>query len=204
MIGILALDRYFTDFSDQPPHIAFAVFLGFLGMLFIAFHPLTLKWVREIPQRWLIGLQSFRIVIEILLYFLYRDGLLPRAMTIEGWNFDLLIGLSAPVVAWYVHREHVARRGCPRFVAVWNVFGLLMLTNILVRGILSMPTKFQVFTDPPGNIVMAYFPWIWIPTFVVPLAYLLHILSLRREWAFSDREYNEGLDSDLGNSTSVS
>ena len=203
LVGILALDRFFADFSGRPPHIFFAIVPGFLGMLFLAFHPLTLRWIREIPQRWLIGLQSFRILIEIELFYLYRDGLLPRIMTFEGRNFDILVGLSAPFVAWYVHREHKADRGCPRFVAAWNVFGLLLLTNVVVHGILSMPTAFQVFTDPPGNIGMAYFPWIWIPTFVVPLAYLLHILSLRREWAFRDRDYKKRLDSDLGNERAI-
>jgi hypothetical protein len=151
----------------------------------------------------LIGLQSFRILIEIQLLWLFKDGLLPKLLTFEGRNFDILIGLSAPVVAWYVHREHRADRGCPRLVAVWNILGLCLLTNVVVHGILSMPTAFQVFTEPPGNVVMALFPWIWIPTFVVPLAYLLHILSLRREWAFRNREYKTRADSSLGNESLV-
>lgn len=200
LVGMLALDRQFADVNAVPPPIAFALIAATAGMLFLAFHPLTLRWVREIPQRWLIGLQSFRIVIEIQLYFLYLAGLLPRAMTFEGQNFDILIGLSAPFVAWYVHREHKHGRGLPRLVAGWNALGLILLTNVVVRGILSMPSKFQVFTEPPGNIGMLYFPWIWIPTFVVPLAYLLHILSLRREWAFRDRSYKKRV---LGNETAI-
>src|SRR5438874_1411140 len=77
LTGALALDRYFADFTSVPPHIFFAVLPGFIGMLFISFHPLALKWAREIPQRWLIGLQSFRIFIELELFFLFKDGLIP-------------------------------------------------------------------------------------------------------------------------------
>jgi hypothetical protein len=203
LIGILALDKFFTDFTTTPPHIFFAIIPGFVGMLFIAFHPLTLKWIREIPQRWLIGLQSFRILIEIELLFLFKDGLIPKLLTFEGRNYDIVVGLTAPFVAWYVHREHRHDRGCPRFVAAWNILGLILLTNVVVHGILSMPSQFQVFTEPPGNIGMTLFPWIWIPTFVVPLAYLLHILSLRREWAFRDRGYKARIDSELGNESAV-
>ncbi len=203
LIGILALDKVFADFTATPPPIIYAILPGFFGMLFIAFHPLTLRWIREIPQRWLIGLQAFRLFIEIQLFFLAKEGLIPKLLTFEGRNFDILIGLSAPFVAWYVHREHRADRGCPRFVATWNILGLILLTNVAVHGFLSAPTKFQVFTEPPANIGMALFPWIWIPTFVVPLAYLLHILSLRREWAFRNRAYKKRAESALGNESPV-
>lgn len=203
LIGVLALDKHFVDFRATPPPIFFAIIPGFVGMLFVAFHPLTLKWVREIPQRWLIGLQSFRIFIEIELVCLAKDGLIPKLLTFEGRNYDILVGLTAPFVAWYVHHEHKRGRGSPSFVAAWNILGLILLTNGVVHEILSMPTPFQVFTDPPGNLGMALFPWIWVPTFVVPLAYLLHILSLRREWAFRDRAYKKRTDSALGNEGSV-
>jgi hypothetical protein len=200
---MLALDRYFANFRDVPPHIALALLVAFLGASAIAFHPVTLKWAREIPQRWLIGLQSFRIVVEIQLFFLASAGFLPKAMTFEGWNFDILVGLSAPVVAWYVHRAHRQNQGARALVTTWNIFGLLLLTNIFVRGILSMPSKFQVFTERPDAAGLTFFPWIWLPTFVVPFAYLLHILSLRREWAFRNERYRQRLDSDLGNEAAI-
>jgi hypothetical protein len=203
IIGMLSLDRYFADFSTVPPHITLAIVPSLFGMLFLAFHPLTLKWVREIPQRWLIGLQSFRIIIEIQLYFLYRNGLMPRLLTFEGRNFDILVGLTAPLVAWLVHRAHRKNEGAAGLVTAWNIFGLILLTNIVVHAILSMPTKFQVFLDPPGNIGMSLFPFIWLPSFVVPLAYFLHILSLRREWAFRSAGYKKRSDSALGNSAPI-
>lgn len=200
LVGMMALDRFFTDFSGRPPRIFFAMLPGFLGMLFVAFHPLALRWVRELPQRWLIGVQAFRVVIEIQLYYLAQSRLIPQLLTWEGRNFDILIGLSAPLVAWYVHRAHKAGRGMPWFVALWNLLGLGMLTNVVVHGVLSMPTSFQVFIDPPSNVGMALFPWIWLPTFVVPFAYLLHLLSLRREWAFRDSRYKQR---PLGNEAAI-
>lgn len=191
LVGMLALDRFFSDWNHVPPHMAYAIVPAMVGMVYLAFHPLTLRWIREIPQRWLIGLQSFRIVIEIQLYYLYGAGLIPRMLTFEGRNFDILVGLSAPVVAWYVHRAHKQNRGLPQLVAGWNAVGLILLTNVVIHALLAMPTPFQVFTEPPGNIGMAFFPWIWLPTFVVPFAYLLHILSLRREFAFQDKSYKK-------------
>lgn len=203
LMGMLALDQYFADFRGTPPHIAFAVIVAFLGASAISFHPVTLRWVREFPQRWLIGLQSFRVIIEIQLYFLFTAGFLPKAMTFEGQNFDILVGLSAPLVAWMVHRAHRQKLDARKLVTAWNILGMLMITNILVRGILSMPTKFQIFTDKPDSIGMTFFPWIWLPTFVIPFAYMLHILSLRREWAFRKDEHKQRLDSDLGNAAAI-
>jgi hypothetical protein len=203
IVGMLALDRYFAKFSETPYRLGIALIPPFIGILFLSFHPLTLRWIREIPQRWLIGLQTFRALVALEFFFLNKDGVLPRVLTFRGGNFDNLIGISAPFVAWYVHKLHRRNKSAARLVTIWNIVGLILLTDTVTRGLLAMPTKFQYFTEKPDNIGMAFFPWIWIPTFVVPLAYLLHILSLRREWAFRKRGYKSRLDSALGNEASI-
>ena len=43
-----------------------------------------------------------------------------------------------------------------------------------------MPTPFRVFMKEPANTVVMKFPFILLPTFLVPLAYGLHFLSLRQ------------------------
>lgn len=181
--GLFAMDGTFLDFGGMPPKIFLAIVPGFVAMLYFAFHPLVRMWVRETPQRWLIGLQTFRIAIEIQLYYLAMTPMLPKLMTFEGRNFDILVGLSAPLIAWLVHRAHVQGKNARGLVTAWNIFGLILLTNVVIHGILSSPVPFrQIFVEPP-NTALATFPYIWLPTFVVPFAYLLHILSLRKEWA---------------------
>jgi hypothetical protein len=34
--------------------------------------------------------------------------------------------------------------------------------------------------NEPANTVIAYFPFVWLPGFVVPVAYTLHLLSIKK------------------------
>ena len=49
-----------------------------------------------------------------------------------------------------------------------------------MRGLLSAPTRFQVFHTAPPNAIIARFPFIWLPCVLVAVALLLHVLSLRQ------------------------
>ena len=62
----------------------------------------------------------------------------------------------------------------------WNVAGILILVNVVVHAQLSTPSPFRVFITPPPVTFIAYVPWIWLPAFLVPLAWALHALSIRQ------------------------
>lgn len=183
-VGLAALDGFFLDREAVPPKLVFGMVPALAGVLLLAFHPLILKWIREIPQRWLIGLQTFRLIVEVQLYFLAQAGLISKLMTFEGRNFDILVGLTAPLAAWYVHKKHRANQGAPKFVVIWNLIGLGLLINVAAHGLLMFPSVAIISDGSPGSYGLASFPYIWLPTFMVPLALLLHILSLKREWSF--------------------
>ncbi|MEL6651576.1 MAG: hypothetical protein AAFQ87_12320, partial [Bacteroidota bacterium] len=68
---------------------------------------------------------------------------------------------------------------------LYNLFGLVLLFIIVSMAILSMPTPFRQFLNEPSNAVMATFPFIWLPAFLVPLAFCLHLLSLRQTTRFT-------------------
>ncbi|MCX6020617.1 MAG: hypothetical protein NTZ05_02600, partial [Chloroflexi bacterium] len=86
-------------------------------------------------------------------------------------------GLTAPLAAYLI----LTRRALPRWTAVvWNVFGMLLLFNIVIRALLSAPTPFRVFFEEPSNTIVGTLPFIWLPAFVVPFALLMHVLSLRQ------------------------
>ena len=115
--------------------------------------------------------------MEILLLLMYRNGIIPIQMSFEGRNFDLLTGLSAPLVAYFCFNK----QKWPKITAiVWNIAGLLLLTNIFITAILSTPGPLRKFLNEPANTIIAYFPYIWIPALIVPFAYLMHVLSLKQ------------------------
>ncbi|MBT1697534.1 hypothetical protein KK083_11650 [Fulvivirgaceae bacterium PWU4] len=132
--------------------------------------------LKHIPVQNLIQLQSFRFFVELLLWALLIAGRLPGQMTFEGRNFDILTGITAPVVAWLAARQKLPRAA----LIAWNLICLGLLINIVSVAILSTPSPWRIFMNEPANTIVAYFPISWLPGFLVPLAYTLHFFSLRQ------------------------
>ena len=176
LLGILSVRGFFTNFS-LPPRLSFAL----LGPL-----PLVLVFIRSragkklllyIQPQWLIYLQSFRILVEIAIWLLVRNELLPVQMSFEGRNFDILTGLLAFPVGYYCF---VKKSWPPVTALLYNIAGLVLLLNIVTISTLSMPTPLRVFHNQPDSSLLTTFPFIYLPGLLVPLAYTLHILSLRQ------------------------
>ena len=45
-------------------------------------------------------------------------------------------------------------------------------------AVMAFPAPFGLFT--PQNRIVAYFPWVWLPTFLVQLALAGHLLMFRK------------------------
>lgn len=148
--------------------------------LIVLFFLLASKGINQIlsnmPAAAVIRLQSFRFFVEVLLWMLFIDKVLPEQMTFEGRNFDILVGISAPFIAMLVGRRKVTKTG----IVIWNILGLALLINIVTIAILSTPSPLRVFMNEPANYVVARFPISWLPGLLVPLAYYLHAISLKQ------------------------
>lgn len=180
--AVLSLSGFFGDFSTFPPRIIIVLIVPLISIVWMLSTKTTGEILKHVPADKLVGLQSFRIVVEILLWMLFIDNLLPVQMTFEGRNPDVLSGLTAPIVGLLIARKKIAR---PALIA-WHVVCLALLVNIVAIAILSMPTPFRQFMNEPTNTVVATFPVVWLPAFLVPLAYGLHFLSLRQLFIVKD------------------
>jgi hypothetical protein len=183
MVGWLALsaglaDRgFFEDFYALPPHMLLAVGPPLLAVIALAASGRLDPLLAAVPRSWPVGAQAFRIVVEIVLWRLAVAGVAPEIMTFTGRNVDILVGLSAPVVAYACF----VRRTWPvRIARWWNWAGVVILLNVVVHAQLSAPTRFRLLvTDPPTTFI-GDLPFIWLPAFLVPLAWALHAVSLRQ------------------------
>lgn len=162
-----------------PPR--FALFLVLPLLLFTIIF-LTLNrtglWISNIPSHWLIYVQTFRVGVEVLFVLSISKGILHKEMTIEGYNFDMIIGLTAPVVAYY----SVRKKKWPLSVALlWNYLGLAVLASII----------FIVFTSiyapewyGSASVLLpktfASYPYNLVAGFLAPLAIFIHVLSIIR------------------------
>jgi hypothetical protein len=175
-LGLLAGAGLFLRAGRVPPYFAAVGLLSSAaGVAFVCSRS-GAALLERTSAAWLVGLQSFRVVVEIVLWALATQHRLSPLLTFEGRNVDILVGLTALPVAWLCF----VRRAWPRRVArAWNIAGIAILANIVVHALLSAPTPFQVLrTDPPTTII-ATLPYIWLPGFLVPLALSLHVASLR-------------------------
>ena len=181
LTGMLADRGFFDDFRSMPPRLLLALGLPLLALLALAFSRRIAPLLAALSPAWPVAAQTFRIVVEIVLWRLAVAGVIPELLSFHGRNVDILVGLTAPVVAYACF----VRRAWPARVAVWwNWAGIVILLNVVVHAQLSAPTPWRLFeTDPPTTFI-ADWPYIWLPDFLVPLAWLLHAVSLRqlRSW----------------------
>lgn len=179
VVGVLAQQGLLSQFDALPPRPLLVVFLPIAIAVYIAFTKSFKTLLQVTPLHWLVLFQSFRIVVELLLWQAFEKGLIPVQMSFEGRNFDVVTGVLALVAGLFIWQ----RPRLARFVGVvFNVIGLALLINIMVVSILSMPTPFRYFTEGPANTAVTTFPFVYLPAVLVVLAFTFHVFSLRQLW----------------------
>lgn len=160
LIGIvlLAADNVFAG-RGIPIALLATLAAGYLLLLAGPFRDI----IANIPQHWLIGIQTFRILGGIFL-IRYFEGQLPGVFAIPAGVGDVLTGLFAPLVAYWWYSGKSYARGA---AIAWNLFGMADLVNAIMIGSLT--------GGAGGGIV---FPLVLIPIYAVPRAFLLHSYSL--------------------------
>lgn len=175
LTSLLSLTGFFARFDAIPPPFLLGVVPAMTMVLTLFAVPSTREWLTSLPSPRVIGFQAFRIPVELVLWALAHQSLVPHAMTFEGRNLDIVTGLTAPLVAWIASRQPMLSRW---LVIAWNGLGLVLLANVIRIAVLSAPGPFRLLTEEAPNLVPALFPFIWLPYFLVPLALLGHLVSL--------------------------
>lgn len=177
LTAVLAERGFFDDFRSLPPRFLPLFGLPLLTLLALTFSRRVAPLLAAVPPAWPIAAQAFRIPVEIVLWRLAVAGVIPELLSFHGRNVDILVGLTAPVVAYACF---VRRAWSPRVALWWNWAGIVILLNVVVHAQLSAPTPWGILeTDPPTTFI-ADWPYVWLPGFLVPLAWLLHAVSLRQ------------------------
>ncbi len=166
------------DATGIPP-----IAMAFLAPIAIGFGVFRLstscrELAAAVPLVWLIGIQVSRILGAIFLVR-YAQGELPGAFAIPAGVGDVLIGLTAIPVAWAVLNRRPPAKSLALF---WNWAGILDLVVAVLLGFSTAPTPLQwLAIDRPSQLP---FPLLMIPAYGVPLAILLHLVSL---WSIKNR-----------------
>ena len=134
------------------------------------------KWIKSIPEHWIIYFQSFRILVETLFVYSLAQGIFNYQVTIEGYNFDMVFAFTAPIIAHLVYNKKVIPR---KTLIVWNYAGLAILASVIVLFLTSMYKPEIYGSDAPLLPLEALtYPYVLIAGFLMPTAVFLHILSI--------------------------
>ena len=141
----------------------------------IALSPVGARLAAGAPLAALVGLQAFRLPLELAMHRAAAEGIMPPQMSFEGLNFDILTGIGALLLAPLV----AAGRAPRALVLAWNVLGSLLLLNVVVIAALSTPTALRAFPQEPANVWVTQAPFVWLPTVLVVTALYGHVVIFR-------------------------
>lgn len=176
-LSILSYTEVLTDFS-LPPRVPLLVITPIMGlMIFSLFKKTTSDLVAITSVSWLIYIQGFRIIVELIIWGAYSEGVVPLQTTFEGYNFDIIIGLTAVPLAYYARKEKISRLT----LMIWNIVGLLILGNTIRFFLFSV--YFPEFLGQESAMVTEDFvtlPYLLIAGMFMPLAVYIHALSIKQ------------------------
>lgn len=175
--AIIALTGFYKTTDTLPPRFALLV-LPPLVMIAVLF--LTIKgkiFIDSLSLRSLTLLHTVRILVELVLFLLCANHVVPRLITFEGMNFDIISGITAPIVYYFSLVKGLLNK---KILLTWNILCLVLLLNVVVRAVLSVPTPFQQFSFNQPAIAVLYAPYNWLPCFIVPVVLFSHLAAIRR------------------------
>jgi hypothetical protein len=162
----LAASGLLARLPVPPP--AFAGALTILLFATLLLSPAVRERVRALGLRALVAFHIVRIAAGAWFLVLYRRGELPDEFAIAaGWG-DIAVGIGAVAVCVFCFPLVTSTQR--KVLLVWNAVGLLDILGVLANGVrlfLRDPALGEPFTRLPVGL---------LPTFVVPLVVVSHVL----------------------------
>ncbi len=173
----IGLTNFYANGFAIPPRFAFLIIPPVIFIIILFVSKKGRAFVDSLNVKQLTLLHTIRIPVELVLYFLFMAKTIPQIMTFEGKNFDVIAGVTAPIIYYFGY----VKNKLPKLVLIiWNIACLALLLNIVVIAIFSANTPFQKFGFTQPNIAIAHFPFNWLASVIVPLVLLAHLATLRQ------------------------
>ncbi|MEO0506233.1 MAG: hypothetical protein AAF090_08785 [Bacteroidota bacterium] len=172
--SVLALNGFYQITDSIPPRFGLVLVPSALLIVY-GLLPKQQDWLLE-KRNMVIStfLHIVRVPVEIVLLGLFLNQMIPELMTFEGRNFDIVMGITAPIIGFLLLKKRISKKA----LLVWNIVGLFLVTFILVNGILSAELPFQQFAFDQPNRGISYFPYVLLPATIVPIVIWTHLSDI--------------------------
>src|SRR5499427_5591017 len=184
-VWVLAVRGAFASLSSGSAIAQLAFVPVVIGVLLgVALFALTRSTVLTAaldaaPLSWLVGIQVYR-VLGLVFLLAWSRGFLPGFFALPAGIGDALVGVLAIPLALGLRSNSPLVR---RLALGWNILGIVDLLNAVSMGVTSAVVQLQAAPSTgsaaAGSSLVLY-PLVLVPTFGVPLALILHSLSIRQ------------------------
>lgn len=178
LTGVLAFSGAFQNTKAVPPRLALIMFPAFLLIILLLVTQKGRRFTDHLDLKKITLLHIVRVPVEVILFLLASHKVVPELMTFAGRNFDVLSGITAPIMYFGYFRKSQLRNR--KFLLTWNFVCLTLLINIVINAVLSLPYAFQQFAVDQPNVAVLYFPFTWLPCFIVMIVLYSHLAAIRQ------------------------
>lgn len=173
---VIAAESGVLQSLDIPPRVPLMIILPVFLIIFTNASRPVFKSVLEANSRhYPVYIQSFRILVELLIYGAFLDGAFPQRVTFEGLNFDILVGISALPMGYLVQKQLIKPKG----MLAWNIISLMIL-SLTAYAFISTFYFTDFVQQNGGEIALVKLPFIFLPGILLPVAVFYHVVSIRQ------------------------
>jgi len=164
------------DNFGLPPRVAlFVVVPAVAGIIFLSGRKSFQVILQQKSLHLPVYLQSFRIIVELLIYGAFLQGVFPERATFNGMNYDILVGISSLIMGAMVQRGKIKPIG----LLIWNAVSLLIL-SVTAYSFISTYYFTDFLATNKGGSAFVDFPYLFLAAVLLPAAVFLHVFSLRQ------------------------
>jgi hypothetical protein len=132
---VIALTGFYTVTNGVPPRFLLLVAPAVLLVIGLFISRAGKAFIDGLDVQMLTILHIVRLPVELILYSLFLQKQLPELMTFAGRNYDILAGLTAPLIYFFVFvKGAIGKKG----LLAWNIVCLGLLFNIVINAVLSV------------------------------------------------------------------
>ncbi|QCK16899.1 hypothetical protein [Mangrovivirga cuniculi] len=171
----LSLSGLLQNF-DLPPRVPLLIILpSIILSIILTGQSIFKRNLNQFSSYFPVNVQAFRIGVELLILEAILYGYFPEGVSFDGSNYDILIGLTAPVIGVLYMRNSISQK----WVLGWNIAALIVLT---FTGYAFVSTYYIHSDFPPdvSRLLLTELPFILLPGVLLPFAIFYHIVSIRQ------------------------
>ncbi len=175
-IIVLSTTKVLVNY-ELPPRFLFVLFIPLVLFCTIFYRKnKNSAFIQSMPLHWTTLYQSFRVPVETLLLYTYLQGTIPIEATFHGYNYDIIVGISALGIGYLTFKTGHKYRALLR---AWNIIGIAMVLFVafIIATSIYQP-QIWGFSQPAVKHEFVQLPYLLIPSFLAPSAIFMHVVTL--------------------------